>query len=101
MLVSAMFVRFFRTCGIIRFDHTVFVVKLVNETRKRNEIKAYWSNGFIVGKTYNDHLLIDDRLSSTVYLLYNHLNSAFLSPLPLKAIPGFFAVCFFVEGQGV
>ena len=50
MLVSAMFVRFFRTCGILRFDHTVFVVKLVNETRKRNEIKAYWSNGFIVGR---------------------------------------------------
>ena len=50
MLVSAMFVRFFRTCGILRFDHTVFVVKLVSETRKRNEIKAYWSNGFIVGK---------------------------------------------------
>ena len=49
MLVSAMFVRFFRTCGILRFDHTLFVVKLVNETRKRNEIKAYWSNGFIVG----------------------------------------------------
>ena len=49
MLVSAMFVRFFRTCGILRFDHTLFVVKLVFETRKRNEIKAYWSNGFIVG----------------------------------------------------
>lgn len=52
MLVSAMFVPFFRTCGILRFDHTVFVVKLVNQTRKRNEIKAYWSNGFIVGTAY-------------------------------------------------
>ena len=50
MLVSAMFVRFIRTCGVLRFDHTLFVVKLVIETRKRNEIKAYWSNGFIVGK---------------------------------------------------
>lgn len=50
MLVSAMFVRFLRTYGILRFDHTLFVVKLVNETRKCNEIKDYWSNGFIVGR---------------------------------------------------
>lgn len=61
-----------------------------------NSRDIYWCK-----ETYNDHLLIDDRLSSTGYLLYNHLNSAFQLPLPLKAIPGFFAVCGFVEGQGV
>ena len=57
MLVSAMFVRFFRTCAILRFDQTVFDVKLVNQTRKRNEIKDYWSNGFIVGNSKTSLML--------------------------------------------
>ncbi len=52
-----MFVRFFRTCGILCFDHTVFVVKIGHQTRKRNEIKAYWSNGFIVGKSKTSLML--------------------------------------------